>query len=229
MARNVKFEEARLQVIVTGEFHARMKAVCRRERTAMTQLARTAIADRVEYLEAKHRAEDERAAAEREARRLGRKGFRRISNNPMGPGELDEPRPGVAVEAEELPLVYAQQAARIFDGLATGSPNEARLRLAEAIAAVRRYLPLTHPPDAKIAAILEGLVVRRREEAQKSEEAMGDVPVTGAGAATTPSGQPRSPPMQEGGSAAPERSPTSGADDALIIDPSKIRTYGNVA
>ena len=170
----------RIEVSISPDLHKRLKTICKQQNLKLIELARDAIAERVEFLEEKRRKEEERLRAEREASggRTKFAGFRRMSKSSLPPvakptplGEkpaAPEPAPVAKAPAEppkELPIEYGQYAQKIFTALAGGSTLEVRLCTLEALTAIKKRYPLTHPKDEIIVASLERLVSEMRESA----------------------------------------------------------------
>lgn len=177
----------RIEVSISPDLHKRLKAVCKQQSLKLIELARDAIAERVEFLEEKRRKEDERLRAEREANggRTKFTGFRRMSKSnlptvakptPLGekpaPAAAPATAPPVAPPPEppkELPIEYGQYAQKIFAALTGGSVLEVRLCTLEALAAIKKRYPLTHPKDEVIVSSLERLVSEMRESVASAQ------------------------------------------------------------
>lgn len=180
----------------------------------MNQIARDSLDERVEQLEAKERAEEERRRQEKEAQRAGRRGLRRIGERvssstlaPVStPSSIDEATTEVA--ADPVESFYREQAKRILDVI-DSDPREGRLRANEAVAAIKKQFPLTHPGEQEIVKRLERVVVELRAEAPASAPATDAI----------------TPPTET----APFN--FTRAIDALVgktLDAKKTRTYGSV-
>lgn len=112
----------------------------------------------------------------------------------------------------ELEKLYAEQAKLVAQALHI--PTEKRLRLAEAVAAVRRRFPLTHPKEPDIIAGIEKYIVELAEK--KGEQVT--VPPTSLFA--VPPGMPFPPP--------PRMPAVERVADELVgktIDVSKLRSF----
>lgn len=142
-----------INVLVPMNLRERAKKVAKKLKTPMSQLARDALTEKIEYFESKFQADKARAAAEKEQLR----GFRRMKplSNPIARNAI--------AEQKQIPPEYDLHATRIHEAVQAGSPNETRLRVAEAVAAIKRQSPLTHPPETEIVATLERLVVAKRD------------------------------------------------------------------
>jgi len=146
----------------------RLWRVARAYGTSATAIVRTAITERVEYLEAKLVAEEERHRREVEDRREFRMGKKLKGLEPLGRpvsknSKADE-KPAALPNDERLTALYAEHAKRIFEVL--HDPVEKRLRTREALAAIRKRAPLTHPDEATMLVALEELITRLRVDAE---------------------------------------------------------------
>lgn len=176
----------------------RGKSVAKQMSTSLSQILRDAFSDRVDYLEAKLRADRERIEAERKANR----GFRRMT--PINPEPLHPVLPQVQEEKKEDPKPeYTTHALRIAEAVAAGNPLETRLRVAEALADIKRKWPLTHPSENEMVAILEKLVVEQNSKLNADQQ--------------TQQPQPTAPSTTQ---------PT--VENEIVIDPKKVRTLGKV-
>lgn len=190
----------RIEVSISPDLHKRLKAVCKQHSLKIIELARDAVAERIEFLEEKRRKEEERLQAEREANggRTKFTGFRRMSKSnlppvskptPLGEKPATTPSQSHPEVSKELPIEYGQYAQKISAALAGGSTLEARLCTLEAVSAIKKRYPLTHPKDEIIIAVLEKIVSESRET---SEDTKADEP-------------------------------------EIVIDTSKMRTFGDVS
>lgn len=156
--------------------HQRTNAIAKRLACSFVQIVREGLADRLDYYDARFKAEDDRARAEKEARRASGRTLRSLGERPLAPaGGADslapaplEPLEPVAFEGtaagDGLEELYRHHAARIFEVM-DKLPTEKRLRVMEAIAAVQRQAPLTHPSDKVILERLEAIIVGMRDAA----------------------------------------------------------------
>ena len=140
------------------ELHRRTKALSKRLRLSINQIVRDSLTERIEFLENKLRAEEERKRADKETKRTGRR-LRSLADSttsPLAPRPIVRRADEVQVPSEEEEL-YAQHARRIFEVI-NSNPMEARVRTMEAVSAIKRYSPLTCPRDPKIIERLDMLV-----------------------------------------------------------------------
>lgn len=150
-----------------------MKTVCKKEHLKFVELIRDATVERIEFLEERHRKEEERLKAEREAAggRTKFTGFHRMRSSTLTPPAKPTPlggKPAAASEPpkpKELPIEYAKYAEKIYRAVIGGSPLEVRLCTVEATSEIKKRYPLTHPGDSIIVETLENLVVEMRENA----------------------------------------------------------------
>lgn len=138
------------------------------------QMVTDALTERVDYLETKLRYDEEQEAKRereklelrakrREVRSLEKLGDRvvpslRPVNGPRPIDEIDEPKEVVAVDP--LIAVYREQGVRLAEVMSgQNNPLERRVRVMEAVEAVKKAAPLTHPSDESILRRLEAEVV----------------------------------------------------------------------
>ncbi len=155
---------ATVVVSLPGDLRERARKIAKKHRTSTAQLVRDGLAAHVALIEARDRAEEQLRRAEREGKR-GLHRLRRLGESPLAPTALrpiDAP-PEREVEDDPAAPIYAQHAALVLAAL-DGKSLEKRLRVQEAVAAVKRMNPLTHPSDREILARLEREVHRLRGE-----------------------------------------------------------------
>lgn len=161
-----------LQLHMPSELRERVRRISKRTRLSASHIARDGLTERVEYYEAKERADKER---------------RRRDPNERGLRGLDERQPldrRTAKSADtDNPIhsLYLTHARRLFEVI--DDPNavhEKRIRLNDAITAIKRQCPLTYPSDGEIMAYLERLIVELRVEAADGEEQPEPVDATAA-------------------------------------------------
>jgi len=145
-----------INIALPADLRNRVRSIAKKKRTTTAQIVRDALAEKVEYLEAKERAEDDRRRKERTERAQGPRGIGRSALAPLPPRvEAREAAPTADIHPDEQAL-YETHAARVFE--AFDQPLEKRMRVREAIAAVKRQSPLTHPGDDAILARLTAAV-----------------------------------------------------------------------
>lgn len=162
-------------VSLPKDLHARARAIAKRNRTTTVHLIRESLTEKIEYLEAKRRVEEERIIAERQRAAFSTHVRGRPPRLPLAPEPppplkseiVDENVENLEAEARTA-HVYETQAKLILETL-EGSPLERRLRVAEAVAAVKRERPLTHPPDDEILQTLEREVLHLRRNTEKTK------------------------------------------------------------
>ena len=216
--------------------HKQTKEMAFAFRTTASQIGRDAIAERVEYLRNRLRLlkEEKREAAKKNgAERTKLKAGRVLGDSPLAPVRKsmapDEFRPTPAdikeareqgesdgdgdvdgVDVDESEAIYQQNATRIAEVI--DKPAERRVCIEEAIAAVKRQAPLTHPTDAEIRVRLEKLVLSEvarldAEAAAKKAEAAQE--------------------LEERRQFRAEMDARREAE-AQVIDPTRMRTAGSV-
>ena len=163
-----------LAIQLAPQAHRRVKNAAHRIRTPMTHIARDAIMSRVETLEAKFRQEDEE-------KRLGKYEKRRA----FGVSSLAPDRPNTPDEFEvekketeetaQLDSLYHKHAQRILEVLST--PDERRIRIAEAIAEVQSETPITEPSEDEIKKRLETEVLALRKQRSTATPTITTTPI----------------------------------------------------
>lgn len=220
--RGTVISEKNIRFRLPEVLHDRLRAVCAYNGQTLSDLIRNTLADRVEYLEAKQRMEATRAQADLEARRLAR-----APKKPLTPREaLAQRRPVTDPPAEErkLPAEYAIHAALIYEAIVGGDTTEKRLRTMEAVAAIKKRNPLLHPPEPEILATLEKMVRQLDAEARGAQAPMlPTIPATPA-ATRVPIGAP----TESSAATVPDEGDDEGSPDDIIIDTSKMTTFGDV-
>lgn len=145
--------------------HAKAKRTATRERTSVAQLIRDGLKDRIEQLDAKFDAEERTRREDREAKRpQGRtlKSLGTLGDRPVSPRSVIETEPD-----DRLAKIYEEHAKRIAEVIS--NPQARRQRIADALEAVKREAPLTHPSDETILSSIERAVIRLAREAPPSE------------------------------------------------------------
>ena len=141
---------------VTPEFKRRIHLAARYNGSSISAFIREAVTTRLEMSEARQRQErEEKKAKERPNT------FRTIGESKLAPAALtplsDALSEPIAPAADVLPKdLYREHAKRIAAAL--DRPREMRLRLDEAVVAIKKQWPLTHPSDEEIVERLEKLV-----------------------------------------------------------------------
>ena len=164
-----------ISVPLTVATHKRLKTVVRLVGATIAHVARDAVIDKIETLEQKHKKhESEKTASTRTLRKLG--------ESPLGPSipktpddntvEDDPIETSAAATQYPVPLappdpadelladVYAHHAQRVFDVLT--DPAEKRIRIEEAVTALRDEFPIIAPPDEEIRNKLQDVLQRLR-------------------------------------------------------------------
>jgi hypothetical protein len=158
---------AALTLYLPASLRERARVIVKKLRTSTNQLARDAITEKVEFYEAKFRKEKQDREQEEAAKRDERKTRRMLNNAPKPPAPPSETKPDVVEEKTKLDLIYEQTAAKILRVI--DKPTEKRLLALEAIGAIKKEAPLTHPSDAVIIARLEQEVLALQRAASKTE------------------------------------------------------------
>lgn len=145
--------------------------------TSIGDIVREATREKVDYLEAKFRADDDRRRADKnqardERERTRERRLTKPGASPLAPKRLAplEPgrRPTMAEKRECAPrfqAVYEDYGRKI--AAAVSDRAAVRSLAGEAIEAVRRIAPLTHPDDDAIFAELERVAVAHRERLER--------------------------------------------------------------
>lgn len=122
-----------------------------RNRGSKAEFIRRALEDRLDYCEAKERADEDRRKQSIEATKREREERRKLKPHNIG---------SVVVNSDDYKSIYDEQAAKIVAVI--DKPHERRLTILAAIEAVKKDAPLTHPSDEEIIKKLERAVVRVR-------------------------------------------------------------------
>lgn len=164
----MKDDESMVNVIMPTALRERARKVGKILKISTTQMIRDALDERVRFLENKIAEDKERAAEIKAPGKRSKKGFEPLT--PKFETLTDTISTRKAVEPAAPPPAkepdYSEYADHIYEAIAAGHSMETRLRVAEAIAAIKRKNPLTHPPEHKITSELERLVLIRRENAK---------------------------------------------------------------
>lgn len=163
------------------DLHSRAVKMSKKTGMTIAQLVREALDAKVLAYEERLYLEKERARRDREETRSTRQ-FRQIGESPLAPSlPVHAPAEAKSPDNEDettLPVredddPYVTYAKYILQ--AEDQPSEKRLRLAEAVASIRRQSPLTCPPEHEILANLERAVDLLR---QKNPSTRAPQPVT---------------------------------------------------
>lgn len=191
-----------LTVTMPDELRKRTRAVAKKLGITSTQLARDAITERLDMIEAKQRAAEERARTERETARAEREQRRRLrtlrnigENQPTSISPIAANETAATTEKDDLDPLYERHARLVL--AAIDQPIEKRLREAETISAIKKQCPLTYPPDIEILTRLDRAVMKLMSEKPKKR-------------------------------ARDDAAPGEAESDARAIDPSKAQTFGDV-
>jgi predicted DNA-binding protein len=166
-----------LHLILTSDLRDRIRKIAKHLGSTSTQLAREALVRFVEESEMKFYEEAER---KRRGREVGRKlkPLQPMVKSKLGPrpfGEREEETPAQLQQIDPtLDILYTEHAAKIARALA--SPLEKRIAVEEAVRAIKRYAPLTHPAEAEILGKLERTVVALLREHVRNQERMAESP-----------------------------------------------------
>lgn len=152
-----------LVVHMPSELRDRLRRVSRRLRLSASHIARDALTEKAEYYEAK-----ERADKERRRRDPNERGIRGLNERQP----LDRPIAKTNTDGDPLHALYMTHAKRLFEVIDDpAAVQEKRIRLNDAITAIKRQCPLTYPSDGEIMAYLERLIVEMRVEADEEQSA----------------------------------------------------------
>ena len=133
-------------ICLPADLHRRSAIVCKRLRTSRSQLIREALDEKVIELEGRFKREYEERLAMKSAKRMEK-------INRFGiPIEEAQMITGIP-SRDPLENLYREHAKHVLE--AGDDKEEIHRRAAEAIAAVQRARPLTHPPEGEILIALE--------------------------------------------------------------------------
>lgn len=154
-----------------ADLHARTKNVASRLTVAWRHFVIEALSEKVDYFEGKFRAEKERHLAQVQEKKAEKRRARGIGKSKLAPKDIDAPKGDEEQETEDaLAPLYDEHAQKISEAITRGSQMEKRLRLAEAVQAVKKRAPLTHPPEREIVRRLEAAVVANLDAQHADEE-----------------------------------------------------------
>ena len=128
-------------------------------RTSSTAFVVMAITQALEHYDEKERVERERERREKEEQRERRRASLLPQPLPIAPDVVTRLDPSLADEDVTPNKLYNEHATRIAEKL-DGDVRELRLRRDEAVAAIKKQFPLTHPPEEEIVAKLEKLALK---------------------------------------------------------------------
>ncbi len=158
-----------LTSIVPKLLKTRAEAVCERLHATVAQLIRDALTEKIEFYEEKFRLEEKRAREERAARqaeKATRRTLRKLGDSPLAPAKqslapqllVTESASDETDDNNETTALYELHGKRIVEVIT--QTHEKRVRVDEAVRAIMKKFPLTHPPRAEILATLERTVVK---------------------------------------------------------------------
>lgn len=179
--------EVSMTLFVTKDLRERVGYIAKKTRTSLSQIMRDALGDKLDYMEAKLQITEERVATIKDKKRNERtlNKERRNSTNLLAPERRSlapEPIPSNVLpepvaEIDPLEEIYSKHGELIAESI-NKSPLEKRIVLHEAIAAIRRRSPLTHPPEDIIIRRLEKEVVRVLDEKNPKPSPVDEEPST---------------------------------------------------
>lgn len=167
MPKNLPKSDRRFDPNDTAEFKLHMP---KKLRQRMREIASTlhisqgaviilALTNEIERQDEKKRIEDERRQREEDARRERRRESLLPQPLPIAPDVVTRLDPLLTVEDTSPTKLYEEHATRIAEAL-DGDVRELRLRRDEAVTAIKKLNPLTHPPEEEIVAKLEKLALK---------------------------------------------------------------------
>lgn len=176
MAKGQKKDSVIFHVDLPISLHERAFAVGKRIRSTVSSLIRDSLSEKIEYLEAKHRADEDRAVREKEAKQLAQQNRRSLKSLdekrladaaslfPRALPKFGEPAEDEVAVEDPTEALYQKHAARIVEVVDDASPTEKRMRIAEAVHAIKYAAPLTGPGEAEIVKRLQAIVVSLRDK-----------------------------------------------------------------
>lgn len=137
-----------LNVSLPKHLRERARKIAKSMKLSSTALVVLALQEKVEAIEAKRREEEDRARAEKEAKRSSRRlqPLEKLATRLPRDEEEDVKKPDE---------IYIKQARYIAEAMRKGDTRETRLRLAESVQAIKKYYPFTHADDISIHRKLE--------------------------------------------------------------------------
>lgn len=165
-----KKDQQLLTVLLPIVLYQRVKSTAKQTiHRSITQFVKTALLEKVEFYETKLRAEEEQRKADKKARTLKD----RVDRTERGFGTSDlAPKPVLSSSVSETQNqereveTYRFHAQRIFEAL--NNPLEKRVRITEAVSAIKQREPLLHPSDQAILTRLQSIIIAIRD-GQKEE------------------------------------------------------------
>lgn len=147
--------DAVLNVHMPKKLRDRIRVMEKTLRLSATAITITALTKEVELFEQKERDEKERQRREREEQKERRRAV--LADVKLDNGAPISPPPTID---NQLSSLFEHHAQRIVEALEAEHPDprEVRLRRDEALAAIRRQFPLTHPSEQEMLATLERLI-----------------------------------------------------------------------
>jgi hypothetical protein len=200
-------EFAYITIRIPKTLRERCRVLYKKTGVKFVELVRNALSEHVAYLEAKQRIDEERLA-EAKASTVNRKQVKTIT--PLGESPL---RPLSKIASvfsqktevdEKLAPLLAKHARLIAE--ASNFAYERRMRLAEAVADIKKAAPLTHPPEGQLMLLLENM----------------------AGSALLQQPSVPEPEFAPPPEVAPDVVEEGDENVEMIIDPSKLRSFGDV-
>ncbi len=177
MAKGQKKDSVIFHVDLPIDLHERAFAVGKRIRSTVSSLIRDSLREKIEYLEAKQRSDEEREIREKEAKRLAQQNRRSLKT--LGEKRLEDaasmipkalqrlgdgPSSGPVIDEDPTEALYREHATKIAEVVDDASPTEKRMRISEAVHAITRAAPLTGPGEAEIVRRLQAIVVDLRDK-----------------------------------------------------------------
>lgn len=153
-----------LRVVLPAGLHKRAGRVAKRHVSSISELLRQGLVDRVEFLEAKERAEIERRHKEKQSDRVERR-LKALGERPIEKKTISSETTTRTTD-DPLVKIYSEHARLILGA----EGYERRLRVHEALKAVRAQCPLTYPSDGEILALLEQSMREQRAEMDLNTE-----------------------------------------------------------
>ncbi|KKW46600.1 MAG: hypothetical protein UY96_C0003G0103 [Parcubacteria group bacterium GW2011_GWB1_56_8] len=147
---------------IAADLLSRTKAIGRQLDMSTKDIVQLGLYDKVDFYEAKLRAQAEQKRADRAQRRtlrtLGELGESPLAPSaPIAPSSPNDNK--VAIETDPMTPLYEAHAKKIAEHLE--DPIEKRLCIEEALTAIKKAAPLTHPSDKEILTRLEVIVLKQ--------------------------------------------------------------------
>lgn len=158
--------------LLPRELHKRAREIARRKLMSVSDIVREALDERVRFFEAQLQVDDDRRAARAEEARSERRKkrtMRRLGDAPVAaPLPIRPTTTPAAPEPSPIDRLYEEHATALAKVIGDKDATLPRKKehLANAVSAIVKAQPLSHPPEMDIVKRLERLVIERLSAAE---------------------------------------------------------------